>query len=218
MPMRHPAPFPRPHAARRRLLAAAALLACVPWAAQAQGEVELAGVKYPPTAEVAHQRLVLNGAGIRYKAFFKVYTAALYLPAKTSSPEAVFDSNAPRRMHIVMLRGIDARELGKLFTKGMEENASRQEFAPLIPGTIQMGEMFAERRRLDAGDWFTIDWVPGSGTVISVNGKRQLEPIKEPQFFTVLMRIWLGDHPADAQLKDALMGHPRPSLRPGDNG
>lgn len=201
------------------MLGAAALLACLPWrAARAQDEIDVAGVKYPPTAEVAHQHLVLNGAGIRYKAFFKVYTAALYLPAKTSSPDVVFASSAPRRMHIVMLREIDARELGKLFTKGMEEAASPQEFAPLIPGTIQMGEIFAERRRLVAGDGFTVDWVPGSGTVISVNGKPQLEPIKEPQFFTVLMRIWLGDHPADAQLKDALMGHPRPSLRPGDNG
>jgi hypothetical protein len=210
-----------PARSRRHLLAAAAataLLAGLPWRARAQSEVEIAGVKFPTAIDLAHERLLLNGWGIRYKAIFKVYAAALYLPAKTASPDAVFRSSAPRRLHVVMLRDIDARELGKLFTKAMEENASHEEFAPLIPGTIQMGEIFAARRHLAAGEGFTIDWIPGRGTVISVEGKPQGEPIKEPQFFTVLMRIWLGDHPADAQLKDALLGHPRPSLRPGDNG
>ena len=32
------------------------------------------------------------------------------------------------------------------------------------------------------------------------------EPIKEPEFFTALMKIWLGKSPADAQLKNALLG------------
>lgn len=175
----------------------------------ADAPVELAGVKYEPTAQVGNARVVLNGAGIRYKAIFKVYTAALYLSAKTSNPEAVFNSTGPRRMHIVMLREIDADDLGKLFTKGMQENASREEFAKSIPGTIKMGEMFAMRKRLVAGDYFTVDWIPGTGTLISVNGKPEIEPIKEPEFYTSLMRIWLGRHPADSQLKDALLGTSR---------
>lgn len=177
--------------------------------AAADGPIELAGVKYEPVAQVGSAKLVLNGAGIRYKAIFKVYTAGLYLGAKTSNPEAIFQSNGARRMHIVMLREIDADDLGKLFTKGMQENASREEFAKSIPGTIKMGEMFAMRKRLVAGDYFTIDWIPGTGTVISVNGKPEIEPIKEPEFYRALMRIWLGERPADAQLKDALLGKAR---------
>ena len=34
----------------------------------------------------------------------------------------------------------------------------------------------------------------------------QGEPVKEPEFFSALMRIWLGRSPADAMLKDALLG------------
>jgi hypothetical protein len=200
-----------------RLMLAMVVGLCAATGAAAQGVVELAGVKYEPTAQVGTAKLVLNGAGIRYKAaIFKVYTAGLYLPEKTTSAESIFHSTAARRMHIVMLREIDATELGKLFTKGMEENASREEFAKSIPGVIKMGEMFAGRKRLAAGDWFTVDWVPGSGTVISVNGKPEIEPIKEPEFFTSLMRIWLGEHPADAGLKDALLGKPRRSVRQGE--
>lgn len=48
-----------------------------------------------------------------------------------------------------------------------------------------------------AGKSFTIDWIPGTGTVISANDKQQGEAIKEPEFFNAMMRIWLGTKPAD---------------------
>lgn len=174
--------------------------------------VELAGVKYETVEQVGGAKLPLNGAGIRYKAIFKVYTAGLYLPSRTSTPEAVYAAvNAPRRIHIVMLREIDGNELGKLFTQGMEKNSPREIFAKSINGTIKMADLFSKRKKLGAGESFSVDWVPGTGTVISVNGKVELEPIKEPEFYTALMSIWLGPSPADAQLKDALLGKARGS-------
>ena len=41
---------------------------------------------------------------------------------------------------------------------------------------------------------------------MSVKGKQQGEPFKEPEFYAALMRIWLGTAPADNKLKDALLG------------
>ena len=49
--------------------------------------VDMAGVKFEDTIDQRGNKLVLNGAGVRYKAIFKVYSAGLYLPKKTSSPE-----------------------------------------------------------------------------------------------------------------------------------
>jgi hypothetical protein len=69
-----------------------------------------------------------------------------------------------------------------------------------------MGEVFSVHKRLMPGDTFTIDWLPGEGTVIAVKGQAQGQPFKEPEFFQALMRIWLGKNPADHQLKDALLG------------
>jgi hypothetical protein len=172
--------------------------------------VELAGVKYEDTEQVGGSRLQLNGAGVRYKAIFKIYTAGLYLPGKLGTPEAIYAATtAPRRIHIVMLREIDANELGKLFTQGMEKNSPREIFAKSINGTIKLAELFAKRKKLVAGDSFSVDWLPGSGTVIMVNGKAESEPIREPEFYTALMSIWLGSSPADLQLKDALLGKAR---------
>jgi hypothetical protein len=191
---------------RTLLLTATALAVSSPWLAQAQSTVEVGGVKYDTTAQVGNAKLQLNGAGVRYKAIFKVYTAGLYLQNKATTTEAVINAPGPRRMHIVMLRDIDANELGKLFTRGMQDNATKEEFAKSINGTIKMGEFFATRKHLNAGDYFTIDYLPGTGTTVTVNGKLQMETVKEPEFFTALMHIWLGRQPADSQLKDALLG------------
>ena len=194
----------------------AAVFACVAaCTAPASAQVtEVSGVKFNQKVTVAATALQLNGAGTRYKAVFKVYSAALYLPAKAATPEAVLATPGPKRMHVVMLRDIDANELGKLFTRGMQDNSSREEFTKAISGTIRLGEMFAVKKRLVAGEQFTVDYVPGQGTIIAVNGQVQGEPVKEPEFFGALMRIWLGRAPADALLKDALLGKGAPERPP----
>jgi hypothetical protein len=172
--------------------------------------MELAGVKYPPTTTVAGTTLQLNGAGIRYK-FVKVYTAGLYLPAKATSTEAVLGQAGPKRLQVVMLRDIDGNELGRLFTRGMQDNTEKSEFLKMIPGTIKMSEIFSTRQKLAAGDQFTVDWLPGTGAVVSVNGKPTGQPIAEPEFYSGLMRIWLGKAPAEVTLKAALLGKPQNS-------
>lgn len=169
-------------------------------------QVEISGIKLEDSAEVAGAKLQLNGAGIRYKAIFKVYVAALYVGKKVATPEEFFAATGPKRMSITMLREIDSNELGKAFTKGFEENSPKGEMSKLIPGLVRMGQVFADQKKLVAGDTFSMDWTPGTGTVITVKGKAQGEPFKEPEFYNALMRIWLGPHPADDKLKDALLG------------
>ena len=105
-----------------------------------------------------------------------------------------------------MLRDIDSAELGKLFSRGMEDNMEKSAFSKLVPGVMRMSQIFSDNKKLNAGDQFTVDWVPGTGTIISVRGVAQGEPFKEPEFFLALLGIWLGQRPADWKLKDALLG------------
>lgn len=195
---------------RHFTLAGLALTGLASHTATAQPVVEHAGVKYPPAVAVAGQNLRLNGSGIRYRFVVKVYTAGLYLQGRATTPEAVIAAPGPKRLHVVMLRDIDANELGKLFTRGMQDNVSRDDFAKSIPGTLRMADIFQAQKKLAAGDNFSVDWVPGRGTTVLVNGQPQGEPIKEPEFFNALMMIWLGPRPADVALKDALLGSARP--------
>jgi hypothetical protein len=191
------------------ILAAAAASLGLSFSAAAQSAAlttEVGGVKFDNSVQVGNAKLQLNGAGVRYKAIFKVYAAGLYLSSKAVTPEAVLAAPGPRLMKIVMLREIDANELGKLFTKGMEQNAPREEFSKSIGGIMQMSDIFSSRKNLKAGEWFAVEWVPGTGTVILVNGQATGQPIKEPEFYSALMKIWLGKSPADTGLKEALLG------------
>ena len=47
-----------------------------------------------------------------------------------------------------------------------------------------------------------------------MNGQVQGAPVQEPEFFSALMRIWLGPSPADALLKNALLGNGAPQRAP----
>ena len=170
--------------------------------------VTVADVKYEPTQTLGDTTVQLNGAGVRYKAVFKVYTAGLYLEKKAATPQEVASVRGPKRMSITMLREIDSTELGKLFSRGMEDNMDRAAFSRIVPGVLRMSQIFSDHKKLQAGDQFMIDWIPGTGTVITVKGKVQGEPFKEPEFFNALMGIWLGNLPADFKLKDALLGKP----------
>ncbi|TNF59662.1 MAG: hypothetical protein EP306_10415 [Burkholderiales bacterium] len=182
-------------------------LLCALGAAQAGAQtVDVGGVKLEPRINLAGQPLQLNGAGIRYKAVFRVYTAGLYLGQKAGTTEAVLGQAGPKRMTITMLRDIDSGELGKLFARGMEDNMDRRQFSRLIPGVMRMSQVFSDHKQLKTGETFVLDWIPGTGTVLTVKGKVEGEPFREPEFFDALMRIWLGPKPADWQLKDALLG------------
>jgi hypothetical protein len=84
----------------------------------------------------------------------------------------------------------------------------RSSMIKLIPGLMRMSQIFSDHKNLKAGEQFTLDWIPGTGTIVSVRGVPQGEPFKEPEFFNALLRIWLGPVPADWKLKDNLLGKP----------
>ena len=199
--MRHLFALRRPFATASLLLG----LALTPLLSAA-ATIDLAGVQLEDRQTVAGSSLVLNGAGIRYRTVIKVYTAGLYLTSQADTPDEALAMPGPKRLAITMLRDIDSAELGKLFSRGMEDNMDRAAFSKLIPGVLRMSQVFSNHKQLKAGEAFLIDWVPGSGTVLTIKGKVEGEPFKEPEFFNALMRIWLGKNPADWQLKEALLG------------
>ena len=183
------------------------VVACV-LAGGAMAQVNVSGVKYDESIDVRGSKLQLNGAGVRYRGPFKVYTAGMYLSRKAQTPEEALAAPGAKRISITMLREIDSNELGKLFSRAMEDNMDKAAFSKLVPGVMRMSQIFSDHKKLVTGDSFTIDWVPGTGTIISVKGVAQGEPFKEPEFYTAMLRIWLGPNPADWKLKDAMLGRP----------
>lgn len=186
---------------RTIVLAAGLCAAMASWAA-----TELAGIKIEDTATVAGTKLQLNGAGIRYKGPFKVYVGDLYTTQKVKSLDELVAAPGPKRLTMTFLREIEAASFGKLLTRGVEDNISKNEMSKLVPGMIRMGDIFTLNKSLIPGDVITLDWIPGTGMVVTAKGKVQGEPFKEPEFYRAIMSIWFGPVPADWKLKDAMLG------------
>ncbi|MFM1980542.1 MAG: hypothetical protein RLZ68_1807, partial [Pseudomonadota bacterium] len=185
------------------LLAATLLATLIP---NAYAGLEFSGVKVEDTATVAGTKLQLNGAGIRYKGPFKVYVGDLYTTKKVRSLDELTAAPGPKRLSMTFLRDIEAGPFGKLLTRGVEDNVPKAEMSKLVPGLIRMSEIFTVNKNLLPGETVTIDWIPGTGMVITAKGKVQGEPFKEPEFYKAIMSIWFGPVPADFNLKDALLG------------
>jgi hypothetical protein len=160
--------------------------------------------RFAETVVIGNQTLIQNGKGIRYKAVFQVYAAAMYLPSKTSSAEQAISMSGPKRVHVIMLRDVSAEEMGKLFSTSLRDNALPSELSKSIDSLVKVGGVFAKHKQLRVGDEIFVDWIPGSGTVLNIRGV--VEAAYEPkEFYNMWMRVWLGQKPADTRLKDSLL-------------
>ena len=165
--------------------------------------VEVGGVKLDDKLAVGGQDLVLNGAGIRTKLMFKVYVGALYLPAKAGSLDAVL-AKAPRRVQLTLLRDLSADDLVGALVEGLEANNTAAELTAIKPQTDQMVALMKAIGQAKTGGVVTIDFVDGE-TRLAYAGK-SLGVIPGAPFNAALMRVWLGDKPAQADLKKAMLG------------
>ena len=94
---------------------------------------------------------------------------------------------------------------------GINANTDKAEKGKIVNQMVKFGEIFANQAALKKGDTLTADWIPDKGTVIELNGKAVSEPIPDVAFYNALLKIWLGDKPADKELKPLLLGaKPRP--------
>lgn len=173
---------------------------------QSASAIDIAGMKVDEIARVANKELKLNGVGIRVKAIFKVYVAALYLSEKKTTVPEVLDIAGPRRLTLIMLREISSEDFGQSFMTGLNANSDKAEKSKIINQMVKMGEIFASIPSLKKGDTITTDWIPGSGMVIQVNGKAVGEVLPDINFFNAYLKIWLGDKPADSSLKLSMLG------------
>jgi hypothetical protein len=173
---------------------------------QAFAAADVSGYKFDDTAKVAGKDLKLNGAGMRTKFVVKVYAAGLYLPERKAVVADILKQEGPRRVTLQMARDISSEDFGKAFMDGLNDNVDRSEKARIVSQIGKFGEMFAMVEGLKKNDVLHIDWIPGTGTVCELNGKKLGETVPDVVFYNAILRIWLGDKPVDRSLKTALLG------------
>jgi hypothetical protein len=166
---------------------------------------EVAGVTLADKVSVGGQVLVLNGAGVRIKVFFKIYVGSLYLPQKVGDLAGVL-AKSPRRIQMNLLRDLTADQLVGALVGGLKENNSAAEMEAVKAPTDELVRIIKRFRDVDAKekDVLTLDFVDG-GTKVALNGEAR-GVIPGEAFNSALTRIWLGDKPAQGDLKKAMLG------------
>ena len=184
----------------RPALLLAALLAAPALAA------EVAGIKVDERIKLESSELVLNGAGLRTKAFFKVYVAGLYLAEKKTSANDVLVVPGPKRVSMRLMRDLSAKQLVDALEEGIRDNTPAAERESLKDRVADLSTLMSSLQSAKEGDVIALDWVPGTGTRIVLNGAARGKSIPGEDFYRALLRIWLGDDPVSKDLKKALLG------------
>jgi len=165
---------------------------------------EVAGEKIEDKASVGGQELVLNGAGVRTRAIFKVYVGSLYLPVKTASSQGALAAG-PRRIQLNLLRPLSADQLVGALVDGLKANATPEELDGVKVQTAELVTIMKTFGEVKEKDVVTIDFADGA-TRIGLNGAGK-GVIAGEAFNRALTKVWLGENPVQADLKKAMLGN-----------
>ena len=198
--------FLRPTCLLTLLLAAA--LSCGGPALAAEPANPIGGVRFEPQAQVAGQALQLNGTGLRALRIFKAYAAALYLPQRASSADAVVSQAGAKRLQIRMLWGVPVAEFIKAFDVGVKRNHPPEVQAQLAERVARFDALLTPLGKIASGDTVNLDFQPGQGLVFSHNGRSMGAAIPGEDFYAALLRVFIGEQVSDDQLRAGLLGQP----------
>ena len=171
--------------------------------------MEVEGIKVSEKVQLGKggPELVLNGAGVRHKLVaVRVYVGALYLAARRKSAEEILANPGPTRvaMHVV-IEELTAKDLIASLNDAIAANHIPAEIALIEMRLRDLNRMMSSIGVLKRGGVVHIDFVPGSGTRVAVNGEEKLV-VPGDDFFKALLRIWIGKKPVDGRLRDAMLG------------
>lgn len=173
--------------------------------AQAQQAVTVADARFEAAAELDGQPLVLNGAGMRTRFFLDIYAAALYLPAAGSDAAAILGNAGPARVHIVMQRDLGADRFVGALEDGLKANLSEARYREIEAQRAALAKAMRELAETRKGDVILLESPQRDLTRLIVNGTPRAT-IEGSDFFRALLRIWIGDAPVDAALKEKMLG------------
>jgi hypothetical protein len=169
---------------------------------------EVAGVKVDEKSQVTATgpELVLNGAGLRTKAIFKVYVAGLYLTEKKTSAAEVLALKGPKRVLLTTVRDLSADQFLDAIHDGLMDNNNAADLERLKPQRDAFDAILIAVKEAKKGSTIAIDFLPESGTRVTVNGEAKGAVIGGEEFYIALLRVWLGEKPVESSLKRAMLG------------
>ena len=158
----------------------------------------------PATLEFDGAKLVLNGSGVRKKYMMSLYDGGLYLESKSSDAAAIIAADKPMAIRLEITSGmITSEKMEEALLEGID-NSTGGNTAPIQEYTDAFMSAFKEE--IKDGDNFNIGYTPGKGIDTYKNGTHLKTIDGGMTFKEAVFGIWLGDKPADKNLKKGMLG------------
>lgn len=147
--------------------------------------------------------LLLNGAGIRKKFFFKIYIAEMYLENKHGEVAALLNDSGGKRLVMHFLYSeVTKEDLVEAWNVGFKDNGTEEQLAELSDQISGFNAMFDT---VKSGDVIILDYIPEVGTTVTIRGE-QKGVVEGKPFNDLLLSIWFGKEPVDEDLREELLG------------
>jgi hypothetical protein len=103
---------------------------------------------------------------------------------------------------MVMLMGLSSKRIRDGFDDDLKANDTPKQLAPQVKQFLAIFDTFKEVKK---GDVLDLDYMPGEGMRVSLNGK-EMGRVAGAEFSHALMKVWLGLEPADSDLEKGMLG------------
>ena len=160
--------------------------------------------KYP--SEVTGQlgsgtvTMKLTGTAMRTKYVLNVYAIASYVQdsAKVSSAEAIAAVDCYKRLHLVMERNVEGKDMAEAFRAAIRAN-----YPEGFDDEVNMLVQLMRSNGASKGDHIGLTHVPGVGLHVAMPGKVDFV-IKNPKFSRAVWDIYLGKNNVGDNVKKGL--------------
>ncbi len=172
------------------------LLAVVPTA----GANISGGMEFREAHRESGLALQLLGTSTKKLLFMDLFVAGFYLDKDVERARALEDVG--KRVEISYFKAVSAQRFVDFITKRMEKNMSAEDFDRVRGRIESLHNIFVD---LEAGDLFTMTYIPGTGTRFEHNG-RVLGSVPGADFGKGIFATWVGDKPFDHSVKRQVLG------------
>lgn len=167
-------------------------------------QTKIGGVIMPNVVKAGDEYLKINGGGIREKMFLDLYIGVLYLREKSNSASTIINADEPMAIKMRVVSGMVSKDnMEEAIRTGFEKSTGNK----VAPIQTKIDQLITSgfKDEIKVGDIFDLIYLPATGTTLHKNNTAVVT-IKGLDFKKALFGIWLCDQPADANLKNKMLG------------
>ena len=134
--------------------------------------IRVGKTEFPKYYETPKGRIEAKGWGVlKYAFVIKAYAATLYGPNDVSARN-LLDADVPKRLEITYFVSINGPDFAKGANAMLQKQLSEEQLSRL---KTRVDRLHATYRDVESGDRYALTYLPGSGTVLELNGEQLIQ-------------------------------------------